>query len=96
MSIAASLLKAPHIGIKDLKENLSKLLGSKDPLVITDHGKPVDVIVPYEDMLNLIDIIEEVTDPETLATVLEGKKAVKAGAKGVPVSQLFKSIRASR
>ena len=96
MNIAAGLLKAPHIGVRDLKENLSKLLKGKNPLVITDHGQPVDVIVPYDDMMCLIDIVDEITDPETLATVLEGKRAVKAGAKGVPVSGLFKAARAKR
>lgn len=96
MNIAAGLLRAPHIGIRDLKENLSKLLQNKNPLVITDHGQPVDVIVPYNDMMSLVDIVDEITDPETLSTVLEGKRAVKASAKGVPVSRLFKVIRAKR
>lgn len=96
MNIAVGLLKAPHIGVRDLKENLSKLLRSKNPLVVTDHGQPVDVIVPYDDMMALIDIVDEITDPETLATVMEGKRAIKAGAKGVPVSNLFKVIRAER
>ncbi len=96
MNIAAGLLKAPHIGVRDLKENLSKLLQSKNTLIITDRGQPVDVIVPYNEMMYLIDIIDEITDPETLTTVLEGKKAVKAGSKGVPVSGLFKAVRAKR
>lgn len=96
MNIAASLLKAPHIGVRELKENLSKWLQSKNTLIITDHGQPVDVIVPYDDMMTLVDIVDEITDPQTLATVLEGKRAVKTGAKGVPVSNLFKAVRAER
>ena len=96
MSIAISLLKAPHVGIRDLKENLSKFLKKNSPLVITERGEPVDVILPYSEMMDLVDIFEEATDPETLATVLEGKKAVKAGSKGVPVPNLFKAIREKR
>lgn len=96
MGIAINLLKAPHVGVRDLKENLSRFLRGKAPLVITDHGQPVDVILPYADMMNLVEIIDEITDPRTTKTVLEGKKAVKAGAKGVAVSGLFKAIRAKR
>jgi prevent-host-death family protein len=96
MSIAINLLKAPHVGVRDLKENLSKFLRGKSPLVITDHGQPVDVILPYSDMMNLVEIVDEITDPQTTKTVLEGKKAIQSGAKGVAVSGLFKAVRAKR
>lgn len=96
MGIAINLLKAPHIGVRDLKENLSKFLRGNAPLVITDHGRPVDVILPYEDMMNLVDIVDEITDAGTLKTVLEGKKAVSSGASGVAVARLFKAVRAKR
>jgi PHD/YefM family antitoxin component YafN of YafNO toxin-antitoxin module len=95
MSIAADLLKADHIGVRDLKTQLSsKLLG--DLLVITDRGKPVSVNLPYSDVLELIDILDELTDPETLAMIAEGRKAIKAGAEGIPVANLFSRIRSSR
>ena len=96
MGIAINLLKAPHVGVRDLKENLSKFLRDKTPLVITDHGQPVDVILPYAAIMNLVEIIDEITDPRTIKTVLEGKKAVKSGAKGVAVSGLFNAVRAKR
>lgn len=95
MSIAAELLKAPHVGIRDIKEHLSRRL-LKDMLVITDRGAPVSVNLPYSDVLELIDIMDELTDLETVATVQEGRKALQEGAKGVPVTQLFKRIRAKR
>lgn len=95
MSIAAELLKAPHIGIKDIKEHLSKRL-LKDMLVITDRGAPLSVNLPYSDVLELADIMDELADLETLSAVQEGRKAIKEGAKGVPVIQLFKRIRAKR
>jgi hypothetical protein len=95
MSIATELLKAPHVGIRDIKEHLSKRL-LKDMLVITDRGTPVSVNLPYSDVLELADIMDELTDLETVATVQEGRKAIQEGAKGVPVIQLFKRIRAKR
>lgn len=95
MSIAAELLKAPHLGIRDIKERLSRRL-LKDVLIITDRGIPVSVNLPYADMLEWVDIIDELTDLETINRVREGRKAVHEGAQGIPVVQLFKKIRANR
>ncbi len=92
MSIATDLLRAHHIGIRDLKEHLStKFLD--EILVITDRGTPVSVNLPYSDVLELIDILDELADVEAMATIAEGREAIKAGAKGIPVSNLFDRIR---
>ena len=93
MSIAMDLLKSEHIGIRDLKEHLSEVLKKRKSLVVTDRGVPVNVIMPYSDILELADIIEEISDPETLETIREGRLAVKSGAKGLPVSRLFRKKR---
>lgn len=92
MSFAVDLLKVNHIGIRDLKEHLStKLLAGI--LVITDRGTPLSVNLPYSDLLELLDIIDELSDLETLTDIAEAKKAIRQGAKGIPVSDLFKKIR---
>lgn len=95
MSIAIELLKAPHVGIRDIKEHLSKQL-LKDVLVITDRGIPVSVNLPYSDVLELADIMDEITDLETMGAVQEGRKTIREGTKGIPVAQLFKRIRERR
>ena len=95
MSIATDLLKTRHVGIRDLKEHLTTELLHK-PLIITDRGTPVSVNVPYSEMMEFLDILNEIEDTETVLTVQEGRKAIKAGAKGIPVSRLFKKIRARR
>ena len=95
MSIAADLLKANHVGIRDIKEHLSTRL-LKDILVITDRGTPVSVNLPYSDVLELIDIIDEAADLETMATVSEGRLAIREGAKGILVANLFNRIRTQR
>jgi len=92
MSIATDLLKAEHVGIRDIKEHLSTRL-LKDVLVITDRGRPVSVNLPYSDVLELIDIIDEITDLETMATVSVARKAIQKGAKGIPVAELFNRIK---
>ncbi len=84
MSIGVDLLKADRIGIRDFKEHLSaKLLNNL--LLITDRGNPVSVNLPYRDMLELVDILDEFTDMETLKVIAEGKEAIKTGSEGMHV-----------
>ena len=91
MSIATSILKSPHVGIRDLKIHLSSLL-KKGSLIVTERGKPVNVILPYSDMIELLDMLDEITDPETIKTIQEGRKAISRGVKGIPVSNVFKKL----
>ena len=95
MKIAIDLLKASHVGIRELKGNLTTGL-LKRPLVITDRGVPVSVSLPYSDILELMDILDEVSDPRTVATVQKGKEAIRRGNAGIPVSNLFRKFRESR
>jgi len=92
MSIATSLLEVEHVGIKNLKTNLSRLLNEEKPYIITDHGKPKQVIIPYEEMLELVDIFDELSDSELLKTIREGRASIKIGEKGIPVANLWKEI----
>jgi len=83
------------MGIRDLKEHIStKVL--KGIFVITDHGKPVSVNLPYSDVMELLDILDELTDPETIEIVARGRKSIKKGMKGVSAASLFRKIRAGQ
>ena len=95
MSVATDLLKANHVGIRDFKEHLSGEF-LNETLVITDRGTPVSVNLPYSDVLELMDILDELSDPGTVKAVQEGRKAIKAGAEGIHVSKVFDRIRAKR
>lgn len=94
MSIAVDLLKANRMGVREFKEHLSTTL-LKDLLVITDRGNPVSVNLPYSDVLELIDIVDELSDLETIKAIDEGREAIAKGAEGIPVSNLFNKIRAT-
>ncbi len=85
MSIAISLLKAPHVGIRELKQGLSDFLKRDQPLIVTDRGEPTNVILHYDDFLELVDIIEEINDPRTRKLVAEGRRFIKEGSLGIPV-----------
>jgi prevent-host-death family protein len=82
------------MGVKDLRVRLAETLRKDDPLIVTQHGHPSKVIISYEDMLEIVDILDEMQDSDTIKTILEGKQAVRQGAKGIAVSKLFKRMRA--
>lgn len=96
MNVATALLRANHMGIRDFKDHLSSVLKRAGPTVITDNGTPQNVVMPYEDVMELIDILDELQDPDTLKIIAKGRKAIKRGAKGRLVSKLFGKIMAKR
>ena len=96
MTLAAQILKAPHIGSKDLRDNMARSIKSNKPVVVTEHGRPRQVLLPYEMMLDLIETVEDLQDKDLMAQIFEGKRAVGAGEAGIPVEASFKKIRSSR
>jgi len=95
MSVAIDLLKSDFVGIKEARASITidKL---KKVMVFTDHGRPVSVSVPFEDMMELLDMLEEVSDSETVATVLDARKARQRKEKSVSVSTAFEEFKKSR
>jgi len=93
MSVAVNLLKANHVGVREFREHLSGYLKKKDFCVITERGEPANVMLPYEDMLELLDIIDELSDPGTVNAVLEGNKAIKTGKKGISAARFLKEAK---
>ncbi len=92
MSIAGEILHAEHVGIREMKVHLSmKFL--KKTMIITEHGKPVSVNLPYEELMELVDILDELADPKTLQAVADGRREYLKGAKGVPVERLLSKYR---
>ena len=96
MTVAAALLRAKYIGVRDLRDHLSRRLKEKKAIVVTERGTPTKVILSYQDVVKLIEVLDELQDRAAIEAVQEGRKAVKAGAKGLPVSRLFDQIRAAR
>lgn len=92
MSMSSDLLKAHRVGVREFKEHLSKKF-LKKPLVITSRGNPISVNLPYQDVIELVDILDEVSDAETVKTVQEGRKAIKEENKSVPVSNLLNKFK---
>ena len=96
MTVVTALLNAKHIGVRDLREHLSKRLKEKKAIVVTEHGAPTKVILSYQDVVELIEVLDELQDRAAIQAVQEGRKEIKAGREGIPVSRLFHRIREAR
>lgn len=53
-------------------------------------------IIHNSDILELMDILDEVSDPQIVATVREGKEAIRRGNAGIPVLRTFRKFREHR
>ncbi|MBU0694316.1 MAG: type II toxin-antitoxin system Phd/YefM family antitoxin [Candidatus Omnitrophica bacterium] len=94
MSITIDLLKSDHIGIRDFRDHLCKIFRKKEkPVIITDRGEPVKVLLPYNDMVELLEFLDELTDVNTMRNVHEGVEAIERGTKGISFSRVYKKHR---
>jgi len=90
MTIAKALLRAKNVGVRNFRNNASKFIKSQQFFIITERGNPTSVLLPYNDILEIVDILEELEDKRTLRTIAEGRRAIKKGAKGILVSKSLK------
>ena len=95
MMMSTVLMKASHVGVRELRIHLSSRLKSKNPLVVTEHGTPTKVIISYQDMVDLVEILDELQDPKALYAVNHARRGLKRGARGIPVSRLFRRLRSA-
>jgi PHD/YefM family antitoxin component YafN of YafNO toxin-antitoxin module len=86
MSVSSALLRAPRIGAREFRNNACFYIKSGKLYMITEHGKPAGVFMPYEEALELMEIIDELNDKELLKTIAEGRKAIKRGSKGITLT----------
>jgi prevent-host-death family protein len=91
----AQLLRARHVGIRELKNGLSGFISRGEPIVATDRGEPKSFLVPYEEMVELAEMIEEASDSVLVAQVREARAAYRRG-EGIPVSRLWKKLGLTR
>lgn len=91
MSATHLLRKAKPVNVRDAQAQLSKLIRSKLPAMVVSHGKPVSFLVPYEDMLDLMESLEELKDQKLLGEIARAR-AEYAEGKAVPMERLLKKM----
>lgn len=91
MSSANLLRKAKPVNVREAQAQLSKLIHSKSPSMVLSHGKPVSFLVPYEDMLDLVESLDELKDKKLLGEIAKSRSEYAQG-KAVPAERLFKRM----
>lgn len=91
MNATNLLRKAKPVNVREAQARLSKLIRSKTPSMVLSHGKPVSFLVPYEDMLNLIDTLDELKDKKLLGELERARTEYEQG-KEVSAERLFKKL----
>lgn len=80
-----------YVGVRELRGNLSKMLKSRQAYFVMDHGKPVKAMVPYDVLLELLELLEELKDKTLLQEVAQGRKEYQEGG-WLPASRLRKQL----
>ena len=91
MGSANLLRKAKPVNVREAQAQLSKLIRSKSPSMVLSHGKPVSFLVPYGDMLDLIESLDELKDKKLLGEIAKSRSEYAQG-KAVPAERLFKRM----
>ena len=90
MTLAAALLRAPRIGAREFRNKACSFINMGKAYLITEHGHPAGVFLPYEDALELVDIVDEFNDKKTLKLIAHGRRAIRKGARGIRLSDSLK------
>lgn len=90
MTLAAALLRAPRIGAREFRNKACSFIRKGMAYLVTEHGHPAGVFLPYEDAIELVDIIDELNDKKLLKTIAEGRRAIRKSGRGISVSESLK------
>lgn len=86
-----AFLKAKRYGVRDYKAHLSEYIKKTGFQIITHHGEPKKVVVDYDEMIELLDIMDELNDPELIAQIQKARKDYKSG-KGYSAVEFLKKM----
>lgn len=91
MSANNLLRKARPVNVREAQAQLSKLIRLKSPSMVLSHGKPVSFLVPYEDLLDLVETLNALKDQKLFGEIKQARKEYAQG-KAVPAERLFKKM----
>jgi len=86
------------IPISDLQTRAKKIVESvkhtRDPVIITQRGRPAALLVNYEDYEGMMATLEEMSQPDWRERLAEAERDSKSG-RGIELEE-FKARRARR
>lgn len=87
------LLRAEHVGIRELKANISSYAHARKSIIATDHGKPIKVLVSYKVMVSMLEMLRDLLDTKMSSALRRGRKAIATGAAGIPARRTLGKAR---
>jgi hypothetical protein len=90
MTLAAALLRVPRVGAREFRNKACSFIRTGRAYLVTEHGQPAGVFLPYEDAVEIAEIIDELNDRRLLKTIAEGRRAIHKGAKGTLLADSLK------
>jgi antitoxin (DNA-binding transcriptional repressor) of toxin-antitoxin stability system len=85
------LRQSKPVNVREAQATLSRLIRSKNPSLVLSHGKPVCFLVPYEEMLDLLEMLDDLKDRKLLEEIARARSEYTEG-KAVPVERLFRKM----
>ena len=86
------LLKAEHVGIRELKARLSEYVHGKPPVIATDRGRPLKVLLGYREIIGLLEMIKDLTDARLMRVLGGGARAIRKGGEGTPARRSLERL----
>lgn len=91
MTTKSLLKQAKAVNVREAQATLSNLINSQKPSLVLSHGKPVSFLVPYEEMLDLLEMLDELKDKRLIDQIAAARSEYKHG-KATPAERLFKKL----
>ena len=91
MTTKSLFRQAKPVNVREAQAKLSRLIRSKTPSLVLSHGKPVSFLVPYEEMLDLLEMLDELKDQRLLEEISRARSEYAEG-KAVSAKRLFKKM----
>lgn len=91
MTTASLLRTAKPVNVREAQAKLSRLIRSKSPSMVLSRGKPVSFLIPYDEMLDLLETLDELKDKKLLQEIAQARTEYARG-KAVPVERLFRKM----
>ncbi|MEK6683611.1 MAG: hypothetical protein AABY46_03030 [Nitrospirota bacterium] len=91
MTAISFLRQSKPVNVREAQATLSRLIRSKKPSLVLSHGKPVSFLVPYEEMLELLERLDDLKDQKLLDEIARARLEYAEG-KAVPAERLFRKM----
>ena len=91
MTTKSILRQSKPVNVREAQAKLSRLIRSKWTSLVLSHGKPVSFLVPYEEMLDLLEMLDDLKDQKLIEEITRARSEYAEG-KAVPAERLFRKM----